>query len=162
MIWKTENSQINTKKSHKNSYYLSVQFYYWYFHIQYHGGEREITYMPVDRFCFILCSVLLKIHQWRFENLPKSSLRLHMLKISHYNTFYALRYAHMRYVKSLFRHTGKTRPRTLRRPRTQDPRRSQDPRRTQNPTRTQDPRRTQDPSGTQDSTRTEDLYYTSC
>ena len=25
-----------------------------------------------------------------------------MLKISHYNTFYFLRYAHVRYVKSLF------------------------------------------------------------
>ena len=49
------------------------------------------------------CFVKLKIHLCRFENLPiSSSPKENMLIISQQNTFYFLRYAHVRYVKSLF------------------------------------------------------------
>ena len=46
----------------------------------------------------------LKVHYCRFENLPisLSSFENNMLKILHYNTFYFLRHAYVRYVKSLF------------------------------------------------------------
>ena len=47
--------------------------------------------------------LLLKVHKCRFENLPlsSSSQKNNLLKISHQNTFYVLRYRHVRYVKSL-------------------------------------------------------------
>ena len=38
----------------------------------------------------------------KFENLPKSLSPNEIFKISYYKTFYFLRYAHVRYVKSLF------------------------------------------------------------
>ena len=51
----------------------------------------------------------LKVHWCRFENLPihPSSSEKNMLKISHLNIFYILRYAHVRYVKSWFTHIWK-------------------------------------------------------
>ena len=40
-------------------YYLSVHCHSCYFYIQYYGGIRAIASMPVQIFCFILCSILL-------------------------------------------------------------------------------------------------------
>ena len=39
-------------------YYLSVHFHSCYFYIQNHRGIRDITSMPVQIFCFKLCSIL--------------------------------------------------------------------------------------------------------
>ena len=44
-------------------YYLSVHFHSCCFHILYHGGIREITFIPVWTHRFILCSILLT--RWR-------------------------------------------------------------------------------------------------
>ena len=46
----------------------------------------------------------LKVHKCRSENLPisSSSYENNMSKISHQNTFYVLRYAHVKYTKGLF------------------------------------------------------------
>ena len=39
--------------------YLSVHFHSCCFFIQYHGGIRELTFIPVWTYRFILCSILL-------------------------------------------------------------------------------------------------------
>ena len=71
---------------------------------------KLLGYMPVyGAFMNVLANkkslkLSLKVHQCRFENLPLylSSYENNMLKISYQNTFYILRYEHLRYVKSLF------------------------------------------------------------
>ena len=40
-------------------YYLSVRCQSCCFYIQYYGGIRDITSMPVQILCFVLCSILL-------------------------------------------------------------------------------------------------------
>ena len=54
-------------------YYLSVRCQSCCFYIQYYGGIRDITSMPVQIFCFILCSILLT--QWRNTRLFYSTIQ---------------------------------------------------------------------------------------
>ena len=62
------------------------------------------TYQPQN-----VLNLFLKVHWCKFENLPisLSSHENDKSKISHWNTFYVLRYTQVRYVKSLFTNIGK-------------------------------------------------------
>ena len=66
---------------------------------------KLIAFPSINNACFhiLLMKTILKVHYCRFENLAmsSSSCESNMLKIPHYSTFYFLRYAHLRYVKSL-------------------------------------------------------------
>ena len=63
----------------------------------------KLPFVTLYKKLFLLAFVYdLKVHECRFENLLTSSCENIMLKISYSNTFYFLKYGHVRYVKSLY------------------------------------------------------------